>query len=901
MGDLRALALMAALVVGCSSVGGLDYDFDGDGTSDAADCGPANAAVFPGAPDPPGDLLDSDCDGVDGVDRDGDGVAAGADCDDGDPTIRPGGEEIPDNGTDEDCDGADLLCDRDGDGASIDHPACPLPRDCDDTIADCSDDCSDGDEDGQPVCAGDCDDGNPSVGSAQPEACDGLDSDCDGLTPGDEADADGDGIAACAGDCDETDPRRFEGNIEACDGLDSDCDPTTTASGGESDNDGDGYLPCAPFSGASGDLLGGADCDDTDSLAFPGAMWCVDGDGDGDGAPESAADSCSGTPGLVPACGDCDDNDGLVSSLLTELCDGVDGDCDPNTAPPGGEADVDGDGWIPCAPFVATAGSLLTGGGDCDDLRATTNPDGTETCNGRDDDCSGASDEAWDGDGDGIGPCADLGPCEATADCVSDCDDTDPLVRPWQEDPQDAIDDDCDGSLATGLTTPITTFRSTDQRFGGHMATGGDVDGDGLDDLLLGPTAVAGTTDDQPIHLFLSSDAMPSSLVDGATATVTFLPETSGDNAGAEVAFAGDVDGDGLDDLLIAAPDRSEGATNNGVVYLVLAADLPASGSVSLGASHLKIAGLLDGWMTGDALGTMGDLDGDGLADFFVSTIRGHWSQRGQVSVFLGADVVAGGLIWTSAASATVHGTFYGAGAGAPAAGGMDVTGDGLPDLVVGSPYEPQLGIYIGAVYVVSGAELSPGSYRPLSGAWSSIVGEDPSDFVGQNVTLVGDTTGDGLAEVATTVRRTTWLGTPTEQPALLYTSEQLAASSSLLPTDAYLVVPQATNAPGPDLASCDWDLDGLGDLLVSVDDDVAGDGTARQGLRVLTSASLSGGGVIVQADQILALPAGDTIWTFDCRGDLDGDGRFDLLIEHRATSGIPREVRVFGGAVTAP
>ena len=903
MGELRTLALIVALCAGCSTPS--YFDSDGDGAADGADCGPANPEVHPGALDVLGDLIDSDCDGVDGVDRDDDGVAAGPDCNDSDPLVGPDAAEIPDNGIDEDCDGTDLVCDGDGDGASIDHPGCASPVDCDDTIASCTQDCTDADGDGQAACAGDCDDEQPSVGLGFPEVCDGLDSDCDGeeLAP-DEVDLDGDGVAPCSGDCDEGSPLRFAGNTEGCDGLDSDCDPATEAEEGELDADGDGYLPCAPFVGLDpAGFLGGADCDDADPLAFPGAVWCVDADGDSEGDPDSTGDPCVGPADLVPLCGDCDDANALVGSLQTEVCDGFDGDCDPTTAPVGGEADLDDDGWVPCMPFVVTPSTLLSGGGDCDDLRPDTNPAGVEVCNGRDDDCSGASDEAWDADGDGVGPCAAFGLCDAATDCTSDCDDADPLVRPRQPDLQDGADRDCDGTDATGLTTPWTSLLGSEAEatFGGAFASGGDVDGDGLDDLLVGPASPGGSTGGAPVRLFLSGATMSGSLWDAGDAAVTLLPEDADDNAGVVLAFAGDVDGDGLDDLLVAAPERSEGAINNGVVYLVLAADLPASGSISLGSSHLRIGGLLDGWMAGDALGDLGDLDGDGLADFFVSTIRGHWSQRGQVSVFLGVDVAAGGLIWLSDASATVHGTFFGARAGAPAAGGLDITGDGIPDLVVGAPYVPQLGQCIGSVHVLSGAQLTPGSYRPLTSAWASIDGDVLFDYVGLNVALVPDVTGDGLAEVATTIRRSEWLGAPTDQPALLYTSEQLAASSSFAPADAHLVALQATDTTGADLSICDWDADGLGDLLFGVSQDVAGDGTAREGLHLLSGATLIAGGVISTPDQALARPADATVRGFDCGGDLDGDGRPDLVIEHRPSSSAPGEVQLFPGSEAAP
>ncbi len=64
---------IALLALGCGSTGEVLQDFDGDGSLDANDCGPAEATIYPGAADAYGDGVDSNCDGLDGIDSDGDG------------------------------------------------------------------------------------------------------------------------------------------------------------------------------------------------------------------------------------------------------------------------------------------------------------------------------------------------------------------------------------------------------------------------------------------------------------------------------------------------------------------------------------------------------------------------------------------------------------------------------------------------------------------------------------------------------------------------------------------------------------------------------------------------------------------------------------------------------------
>jgi hypothetical protein len=152
------------------------------------------------------------------VDADGDGYgspAAGAcphpelDCNDDDPGVNPGAVETC-NQVDDDCDGAtDEGCDcTDGE-----------ERSCGTDVGTC--------ELGQQTCAGgvwgDC------LGGVGPktEECNGLDDDCDGILPADEADADGDGVSSCEGDCNDDDPAVGPLASEVCNGVDDDCDQTT--------------------------------------------------------------------------------------------------------------------------------------------------------------------------------------------------------------------------------------------------------------------------------------------------------------------------------------------------------------------------------------------------------------------------------------------------------------------------------------------------------------------------------------------------------------------------------------------------------------------------------------------------------------------------------------------------
>ena len=154
-----------------------------------------------------------------------------------------------------------------------------LPEQCNGVDDDCGGGVpaneADADADGFRICDGDCNDANASIKPDAPEQCNGVDDDCSGGVPAGEADADGDGTRICAGDCNDANAAVEPGAPEQCNGLDDDCNESVPPN--EADADEDGVRLC------------GNDCDDDDpainpSVSESGTAACgdtVDNDCDG--------------------------------------------------------------------------------------------------------------------------------------------------------------------------------------------------------------------------------------------------------------------------------------------------------------------------------------------------------------------------------------------------------------------------------------------------------------------------------------------------------------------------------------------------------------------------------------------------------------------------------------------
>ena len=313
--------------------------------------------------------------------------------------------------------------------------------------------------------------------------------------------------------------------------------------------------------------------------------------------------------------------------------------------------------------------------------------------------------------------------------------------------------------LAFGLSTGSDTYlvdaetRWTGEALSDAAGTGlagvGDVDGDGLAEVFVGAPGnddAAGAAG--KAYLLLGGDRTDG-LFSLADASLAWTGTAVGDNAGRSVAGAGDVDGDGLDDLLVGAWGNDLGGTDAGAAFLVLSSALPAHGASLLNASD-RYLGEDPGDYAGFTVAIPGDVDGDARADLLI----GAWgedaggSEAGRAYLVFSADRPSGGVLDLSRASRSFIGERSGDRASLSLAGAGDVDRDGLADLLVGAPLNDNAGSSTGSGYLLLSGTLGRGPGIDLGTADVIFTGVSLNDQAAASLDGGGDLDGNGLADL---------------------------------------------------------------------------------------------------------------------------------------------------------
>jgi hypothetical protein len=445
---------------------------------------------------------------------------------------------------------------------------------------------------------------------------------------------------------------------------------------------------------------------------------------------------------------------------------------------------------------------------------------------------------------------------------------------------------------------------------GYSVASAGDVNGDGFADLIVGAYGADphGLISGASYVVFGKASGFAANIdlstLDGTTG-FKLSGAASGDRSGFSVAAAGDVNGDGLADVIVGAPLGNPNGIDSGASYVVFGKASGFAANIDLstmdGTTGFKLLGAAPGDASGCAVASAGDVNGDGFADLIVGAYAAdpHGTDSGASYVVFGkasgfaANIALSTLDGTT--GFTLSGEAAGDESGYAVASAGDVNGDGFADLIIGAYLADPHGLSSGASYVVFGKASGFAANIDLSTLDGTtgfkLSGEAAGDLLGYSVASAGDVNGDGFADLIVGAARGDQHGIDSGASYVVFgKASGFAANLDLSTLDGTtgfkLSGEAASDYSGVSVASAgDVNGDGFDDLLVGAFG--ADPHGSNSGASYIVFGKASGFAANIDLStldgtgfKLSGVAAGDDSGhSVKTAGDINGDGLADLIV----------------------
>ncbi len=356
----------------------------------------------------------------------------------------------------------------------------------------------------------------------------------------------------------------------------------------------------------------------------------------------------------------------------------------------------------------------------------------------------------------------------------------------------------------------------------------------------------------------------------------------AGGRASYSLTIAGDLDGDGLADAVVASPYVNAGGSARGMVSVYFSATLAPRTDYSTSQADVTILGLNDSGYLGWYMGAAGDVDNDGLDDLVIGTADRN---VGDAWLFFGSTLVGGGTFTVAQADVL----FDGVGSEAVGSAG-DVDNDGFDDVLLMTSLGDTSrlsGCCEGIVSLFMGSDLALGGTFTPAEAFATFGGESLDQMAGA-VAALGDIDGDGLGDFSIgnwAYGWQTWSSNYGVAYVMLGATVAAGGAYELSAADVRIVGSLGSKAGTSIAAVQDIDGDGAAELLVGAPEAWFGSGVRRAGSAHLffSTTLLSTPNLSISSDADWScVTSNATQWmgySVSGAGDVDDDGLGDLVV----------------------